>query len=182
VSLMLSPVSLRGKGRDVGPPLLGAAALYAGEVGDGTAWLGERASLSRIEAVRCEDAAMAAADGSRLALSVGARLSWIIVGDGFFGPLLRKRRLVENLRDRPALLSDAGALGSSGRGCDRSFATFTNGKMSSLSFRFSSDILSISSFSNRSSASRSLRIWMMRAMSSCVGPDSDVSASAAWIC
>ena len=75
VSLVLSPVSLRGKGRDVGPPLLGAVALYPGEVGDGAAWLGERASLSRIEAVRCEDAAMAAADGSRLALSDNPRFS-----------------------------------------------------------------------------------------------------------
>jgi hypothetical protein len=101
---------------------------------------------------------MAAADGSRLMLSVWPRLSWMIVGDGFFGPPLRKRRLVENFRDRPPLLSDTGALGSSGvgRGCDRSFAALTNGKISSLSFLFSSDILRISSFSNRSSASLSL--------------------------
>ena len=158
VSLAPSPVSLRGKGREVGPPLLGVVVLYPGDVGDGAAWLGERASLSRIEAVRCEDAAMAAADGSRLVFSVRPRLSCMIVGDGFFGPLLRKRRLVENLRDRPPLLSDTGALGSSGRGCDRSFAAFTNGKKSSLSFLFSSDILMISSFNNRNSASRSLII------------------------
>ena len=81
----------------------------------------------------------------------------MIVGDGFFGPLLRKSRFVENLRDRPPLLSDTGALGgSSGRGCDRSFAAFTNGKKSSLSFLFSSDTLMISSFNNRNSASLSL--------------------------
>lgn len=184
MSLVLSPVSLRGKGRDVGPLLLGAVPLYAGDVGDEAAWLGERASPSRMEAVRCVDAAMAAAEGSRLVLSVSPRPSWVIVGDGFFGALLRKRRLVENLRDRPPLLSGAGALASSkvGRGCDRSFTTFTNGKTSSLSFLFSSDILVISSFSNRSSASRSLIMRMMRAMSSCVGPVSDVSASAACAC
>lgn len=85
-------------------------------MGDGAAWLGERASLSRMEAVRWEDAANAAAEGSRLVLSVIVRPSCMAVGEGFFGALLRKRRFVENLRDRPPLPSDIDALVSSGVG------------------------------------------------------------------
>jgi len=133
-----------------------------------------------MEAVRCEDAANAAADGSRLELSDRVRVSWYDVGDGFLGPLLRKRRFVENLRDSPPLLSDI-EVGSSGvgRGCDRSLAAFTNGRISSLNFLFSSEIRRSSSFSCRSSASRSLMMRIILAKSSWVGPDSAASVSAA---
>lgn len=114
--------------------------------------------MSRMEAVRCVDAAIAAAEGSRFVLSVMERPSCMAVGDGFFGALLRNRRFVENFRDNPPLPSVVGALESSGvgRGCDRSFAAFTKGSISSRSFLFSSDIRMRSSFSIRSSASRSL--------------------------
>lgn len=73
---------------------------YAGEVGEGCGMaLGDICWPPAIEAVRCEDAARAAAEGSRDELSTKARPSGI-VGEGFFGPEARKSLLVENLRDR----------------------------------------------------------------------------------
>lgn len=78
---------------------------YAGDVGDGCGGaLGDICWPPFMDAVRCEEAASAAAEGSREELSTNARPSGI-VGDGFFGPDPRKSFLVENLRDRllPAL-------------------------------------------------------------------------------
>jgi hypothetical protein len=66
-----------------------------------------------------------------------------------------------------------------GRGWDRSFATLTRGSKSSRSLRFSSAMRTRSSRKERSSASRSLMIWMIRAMSSWVGGTSCTSDSAA---
>jgi hypothetical protein len=52
-----------------------------------------------MDAVRCEDAARAAAEGSREELSTNVRPSWM-VGDRSFGVDPRKSFFVENLRDR----------------------------------------------------------------------------------
>jgi hypothetical protein len=74
---------------------------YAGEVGDGCGTeFGDICCPPVIEAVRCEDAAIAAAEGSRDELSTSVRPSWI-VGEGFFGVEPRNSFLVENFRDRP---------------------------------------------------------------------------------
>jgi len=85
--------------------------VYAGEVGDGCGTeLGDICWPAARDAVRCEDAASAAAEGSREERSTKARPSGI-VGEGFFGPPeARKSLLVENLRDRllPDLCSAAG--------------------------------------------------------------------------
>ena len=83
--------------------------VYAGEVGEGCGIvLGDICWPPAIDAVRCEEAARAAAEGSRDELSTRARPSGM-VGEGFFGPGARKSLLVENLRDRllPTFLSAA---------------------------------------------------------------------------
>lgn len=74
--------------------------VYAGDVGDGCAMeLGDICWLTPSDAVRCEEAAMAAAEGSKDEWSTSARCSWI-VGEGFLGADPRKSFLVENLRER----------------------------------------------------------------------------------
>lgn len=61
--------------------------------------LGDICGPPAIDAVRCEEAAKAAAEGSRDELSTRARPSGM-VGEGFLGPDERKSLLVENLRER----------------------------------------------------------------------------------
>ena len=124
---------------------------------------------------------MAAAEGSRLLLS-WSRESFA-VGEMLFGLLLlRNRRFVENLRDRPDDLMASGTSSGVGKGSERFLRSLMMGRTSSRSLRFSSDIRMSSSRRARSSASRSLIMWMMRAISSCVGAESWVSASAASKC
>lgn len=164
--------------RAIGPPLLGAV-LYAGEVGEGCGWFGEPPVWSRMDAVRCDDAAIAAAEGSRLDESCNVLPSTIVVGERFVGfadP--RKRRFVENFRDSPLLFCSGNSSGV-GKAGSRSFAFAIRGSTSSLSFLFSSPIRTNSSRSDRTSASRSLIMWMIRAMSSWVGAESWASVSAA---
>lgn len=125
-------------------------------------------------------AATAAAEGSSPPLS---RDSWILVGDRLLGLLLdRKRRFVENLRDRldAAEGLEASASSGVGRGSDLFFRSLMMGSTSSRSLRFSSEMRTSSSRRARSSASRSLMMLIIRAMSSCVGVESCVSASAAF--
>lgn len=134
-----------------------------------------------MEAVRWFEAARAAAEGSR-ELESCRRDSWTLVGERLLGLLLlRKRRFVENLRER---LEDFGSGKSSGvgSGSDRFLRSLIMGRTSSRSLRFSSAMRISSSRRRRISASRSLMMWMMRAMSSCVGCESCVSASAAGWC
>ena len=129
--------------------------------------------------MRCDDAAIAAAEGSRLDESCNVRPSTIVVGERLLGLLLlRKSLFVENLRDNPLLFcsGNSSGVGKAGR---RSFAFAIRGSTSSLSLRFSSPIRTSSSRKERTSASRSLIMWMMRAMSSWVGAESWLSVSAA---
>jgi hypothetical protein len=66
-----------------------------------------------------------------------------------------------------------------GRGSDLFLRSLMMGSTSSRSLRFSSLMRTSSSRKARSSASRSLMMFIMRAMSSWVGAESCVSASAA---
>lgn len=126
--------------------------------------------------MRCDDAAIAAADGS------SDDDSWT-VGDRFFGADPRKSFLVENLRDRldPSFFGSISAggvvMGCSGlgKGCERSLNMRMTGSVSSRSFLFSSNILSKCSLITLISASAARIRWsrrridsMTRAMSSCV--------------
>ena len=96
--------SLRVNGREGGPAELGACIVeYAGLVGEGCGWFGEfppSPSLD-IDAVRCDDALIAAGEGSKLEESCSIRPSCMVVGERLFGlELERKRRFVENFRER----------------------------------------------------------------------------------
>ena len=147
------------------------------------------------EAVRCEDAATAAAEGSNEEWSTSARCSWM-VGDGFLGAEPRKSFLVENLRDRllPVRVSDVAggevtcswAVGRVGSVCCCSLSIRTRGRISSRRRLFSSMTRLRSSRRCRSSLSavwmRSSRAWTTRmtlAKSSWVGGASSVEVSAA---
>ena len=71
--------------------------VYAGEVGEGCgAELGDICWPPVMVAVRCDDAANAAAEGSNDELST--KRPSCIVGEGFFGTELRMNFLVESLR------------------------------------------------------------------------------------
>lgn len=107
--------------------------LYPGDVGEGCGYDGEVCEPSRIWAVRWEEAAIAAAEGSKVEPSVNSRLS-CTVGDGFFGAEPRKSFFVENFRAKLLPLSCSG----SGNGCELFFAMRATGSMSSLNLRFSS--------------------------------------------
>lgn len=129
--------------------------------------------------MRCDDAAIAAAEGSRLDESCNVLPSTIVVGERFVGfadP--RKSRLVENLRESPLLFCSGNSSGV-GKAGKRSLAFAIRGNTSSLNFLFSSPIRTSSSRSDRTSASRSLIMCMIRAMSSWVGAESLLSVSAA---
>lgn len=106
-------------------------------------WFGE--PCEAIDAVRCDDAAMAAAEGSKDVASDIGPLP--MVGEGIFGAEPSHNFLVENFRDRPelfsGLISGGGVVrGCSGlgSGCDLSLACRMMGRVSSRSFRFSSTI------------------------------------------
>lgn len=92
---------------------------------------------------------------------------------------------MENFRDKLDDIEDlplpllSGSSSGVGSGSDLFLRSLIMGRTSSRSLRFSSDMRVSSSRSWRSSASRSLMIVIMRAMSSCVGAESCVSASAA---
>jgi hypothetical protein len=98
----------------------------------------------------------------------------------------RKRRFVENLRDRleaaEGLVSgiSSGVGTGVGRGSDLFLRSLIIGRTSSRSLRFSSEMRTSSSRRVRSSVSRSLMMFIMRAMSSWVGAECSVSASAAY--
>lgn len=105
--------------------------------------------------LRWDDAAIAAADGSRDVLSP------CTVGEGFFGADPRKSFLVENLRDKLlaawTCLRSAGGLDKGcsglGNGCDLSLTMRMTGSVSSRNFLFSSDIRSKCSLNTLSSCS-----------------------------
>ena len=128
-------------------------------------------------AVRWEEAARAAAEGSRLELSDIGLCSgmdcWMWVGELLFGVAPRKRRLVLNFRDRLlplfsiGICDDDGDIMSSwccrsglfegkGSGCSRSFAMRKIGRSSSLSLRYSSVTRLISASICTTRSSRSL--------------------------
>lgn len=186
-----------------GPSLLGkdreawdVDCKYGGEVGEGCeCWYGEFEWCDPpvMDAVRCDDAAIAAADGSKLEGSASARPS-CIVGD-VLGCEPRKSFFVDHFRDNPdfsACLGGAGEGGCSstcgsgvGKGCDLSLAMRAIGKNSSLSFLFSSENRARSSFKFLSSASvaiilasRSLMDCIIRAMSSWVALTSPFTSAA----
>lgn len=82
-----------------------------GDVGDGMfGWLGDVVGWEPplMEAVRWEEAATAAAEGSRFepsAMGFPSGMDWDMwVGELFFGIEPRKSLLVENLRDNPPLV------------------------------------------------------------------------------
>ena len=156
--------------------------------------MGDICAPAPSDAVRCEEAATAAAEGSNEEWSTSARCSWM-VGEGFLGADPKKSFLVENLRDRllPVLLSwVAGGdvtcscvVGRVGRVCC-SLSMRTRGSISSRSRLFSSMTRLRSSRRCRSSDSavciRSSRAWTTRmtfAKSSCVGGASWADVSAA---
>lgn len=92
-----------------------------GEVGDGIfGWLGDVAGCEPplSEAVRCEEAATAAAEGSRFeasAMGFPSGIDWgICVGELFFGVEPRNSLLVENLRDKPPLVFSCGTCDTMG--------------------------------------------------------------------
>ena len=141
--------------------------LYAGEVGEGWAMeLGDICAPVPRDAVRCEDAATAAAEGSKEAWSTSARCSWM-VGEGFLGADPRNSFLVENLRDRllPVRLSAVAGgdvmcswvVGRVGSVCCCSLSMRTSGRISSRSRLFSSMTRLRSSRRWRSSDSA---VWM----------------------
>ena len=134
---------------------------YAGEVGEGCgAELGDIWGPPVIVAVRCDDAASAAAEGSNEELSSSVRPSWI-VGEGFFGAELRTNFFVESLRCMLGPPDPEFKLGGDvtccswgvGSGCWLSLTIRTRGRSSSRSFRFSSKTRFKSSFKCRSSDS-----------------------------
>ena len=115
-----------------------------------------------MEAVRCDDAATAAAEGSRLELS-GTDLPsgidcGICVGELVFGVGFSHRPFLESLRPKLLVFSGGGcrvtgelmpswveksglpAEGWYGNGCERSLAIRNTGRSSALSFRYSSVI------------------------------------------
>lgn len=116
-----------------------------------------------MDAVKCDDAAIAAADGSSDELSCNGPLPK--VGEGIFGADPSHNFLVENFRESPpepdlsVLISGGGVVrGCSGfgKGCDLSLAWRMMGNVSSRSFRFSSTILFRSSLSTLSSDSAAI--------------------------
>lgn len=87
-----------------------------GDVGEGMfGWLGDVVCWEPplMEAVRWEEAATAAAEGSRLepsAIGFPSGMDWDRwVGELFFGIAPRKSLLVENLRDKPVTVFSWGA-------------------------------------------------------------------------
>ncbi len=133
-----------------------------------------------MDAVKWDDAATAAADGSRLEFSAMLRFSGIDcgrwVGELLLGPFPSHSRFVENLRDKllPEPFCSVGMcvttgdmasswfwksglwlLGWYGKGCDRSLATRMIGRTSSLNLRKSAAmaIKALSALMRRSSLS-----------------------------